>query len=84
VVAAHPGVLECACIGVPDANSGEAVKLFVVRKDPALTVDALMSYCKEQFTAYKKPKYIEFRDELPKTNVGKILRRELRDEKKAA
>ncbi|HJV73010.1 MAG TPA: AMP-binding protein, partial [Noviherbaspirillum sp.] len=84
VVAMHPGVLECACIGVPDANSGEAVKLFVVRKDPSLTVDQLMSYCKEQFTGYKKPKYIEFRDELPKTNVGKILRRELRDEKKAA
>ncbi|MBC3861328.1 long-chain-fatty-acid--CoA ligase [Undibacterium jejuense] len=84
VVALHPGVLECACIGVPDANSGEAVKLFVVRKDPNLTVDQLMDYCKEQFTAYKKPKYIEFRMELPKTNVGKILRRELRDEKKAA
>lgn len=83
VVAAHPGVLECACIGVPDANSGEAVKLFVVRKDPSLTVEQLMSYCKEQFTAYKKPKYIEFRDQLPKTNVGKILRRELRDEVKA-
>ncbi|MBC3930920.1 long-chain fatty acid--CoA ligase [Undibacterium curvum] len=83
VVAQHPGVLECACIGVPDANSGEAVKLFVVRKDPTLTVDQLMDYCKEQFTAYKKPKYIEFRMELPKTNVGKILRRELRDEKKA-
>jgi long-chain acyl-CoA synthetase len=84
VVAAHPGVLECACIGVPDANSGEAVKLFVVRKDPALTAEQLMDYCKEQLTAYKKPKYIEFRTELPKTNVGKILRRELRDEKKAA
>jgi long-chain acyl-CoA synthetase len=84
VIAAHPGVLECACVGVPDANSGEAVKLFVVRKDPALTADELMNYCKEQFTGYKKPKYIEFRDELPKTNVGKILRRELRDEKKAA
>ncbi|MET3138135.1 long-chain acyl-CoA synthetase [Undibacterium sp. GrIS 1.2] len=84
VVALHPGVLECACVGVPDANSGEAVKLFVVRKDPALTVDQLMAYCKEQFTAYKKPKYIEFRMDLPKTNVGKILRRELRDEKKAA
>ena len=84
VVAMHPGVLECACIGVPDENSGEAVKLFVVRKDPALTAEQLMDYCKEQFTAYKKPKYIEFRDELPKTNVGKILRRELRDEKKAA
>jgi long-chain acyl-CoA synthetase len=84
VVALHPGVLECACIGVPDENSGEAVKLFVVRKDPALTVEQLMVYCKEQFTAYKKPKYIEFRNDLPKTNVGKILRRELRDEKKAA
>jgi long-chain acyl-CoA synthetase len=84
VVAMHPGVLECACIGVPDDNSGEAVKLFVVRKDPALTAEQLMDYCKEQFTGYKKPKYIEFRDELPKTNVGKILRRELRDEKKAA
>jgi long-chain acyl-CoA synthetase len=79
VVSSHPGVLECACIGVPDANSGEAVKLFVVRKDPALTKEALMDYCKEQLTAYKKPKYIEFRDDLPKTNVGKILRRELRD-----
>jgi long-chain acyl-CoA synthetase len=78
VVAAHPGVLECACIGVPDENSGEAVKLFVIRKDPNLTVEQLMDYCKRQLTAYKKPKYIEFRDELPKTNVGKILRRELR------
>ena len=84
VVAAHPGVLECACIGVPDANCGEAVKLFVVRKDAALTVEQLMGYCKEQLTGYKKPKYIEFRNELPKSNVGKILRRELRDEKKAA
>jgi long-chain acyl-CoA synthetase len=84
VVALHPGVLECACIGVPDANSGEAVKLFVVRKDPSLTTEQLMDYCKEQFTGYKKPKYIEFREDLPKTNVGKILRRQLRDEKKAA
>jgi len=88
VIAAHPGVLECACIGVPDEHSGEAVKIFVVRKDPNLTVEQLMAYCKEQFTGYKKPKYIEFRDELPKTNVGKILRRALRDEpaseKKAA
>jgi long-chain acyl-CoA synthetase len=79
VVSAHPGVLECACIGVPDANSGEAVKLFVVRRDRALTKEQLMEFCKEQLTAYKKPKYIEFRDDLPKTNVGKILRRELRD-----
>ena len=83
VIAAHPGVLECACVGIPDASSGEAVKLFVVRKDPTLTVDQLMNYCKEQFTGYKKPKVIEFRSELPKTNVGKILRRELRDEKVA-
>jgi len=84
VVALHPGVLECACVGVPDEHTGEAVKLFVVRKDKNLTAEQLMAYCKEQFTGYKKPKYIEFRDELPKTNVGKILRRELRDEKKAA
>jgi long-chain acyl-CoA synthetase len=84
VVAAHPGVLEVACVGVPDENSGEAVKLFVVRKDPNLTAEALQEFCKHELTAYKKPKYIEFRDELPKTNVGKILRRQLRDEKKAA
>ena len=83
VIAAHPGVLECAVIGVPDAHSGEAVKVFVVRRDPALTAEQLMDYCKQQFTGYKRPKYIEFRDELPKTNVGKILRRLLRDEKAA-
>ncbi|OYO31252.1 long-chain-fatty-acid--CoA ligase [Janthinobacterium sp. PC23-8] len=83
VIAAHPGVLECACVGVPDEHSGEAVKVFVVRKDPNLTVETLMAYCKEQFTGYKRPKFIEFRDELPKTNVGKILRRALRDEPKA-
>jgi long-chain acyl-CoA synthetase len=82
VIAAHPGVLECACVGVPDEATGEAVKLFVVRKDPALTVEQLTLYCKEQFTGYKRPKHIEFREQLPKTNVGKILRRELRDEKK--
>ena len=80
VIASHPGVLECAVVGVPDDHSGEAVKVFVVRKDPNLTEQALMDYCKTQFTGYKKPKYIEFRDELPKTNVGKILRRALRDE----
>ena len=79
VVASHPGVLECAVIGVPDAGSGEAVMLFVVRKDSRLTKEALAAWCAEQFTGYKRPKYIEFRDELPKTNVGKILRRELRD-----
>ncbi|MTW09823.1 long-chain-fatty-acid--CoA ligase [Pseudoduganella eburnea] len=80
VVAAHPAVLECACIGVPDASSGEAVKLFVVRREPSLTSEQLMDYCRQQLTAYKKPKFIEFRDALPKSNVGKILRRELRDE----
>ncbi|MGK5046672.1 long-chain-fatty-acid--CoA ligase [Janthinobacterium sp. GB4P2] len=84
VVSSCPGVLECACIGVPDANAGEAVKVFVVRKDPKLTVEQIREHCKHELTAYKKPKYIEFRDELPKTNVGKILRRQLRDEKKVA
>ncbi len=83
VVAGHPGVLESAAVGVPDENSGEAVKLFVVKKDPALTERELMDYCKEHLTGYKKPKYIEFRTDLPKTNVGKILRRELRDLKKS-
>jgi long-chain acyl-CoA synthetase len=84
VIAAHPGVLECAVVGVPDEHSGEAVKVFVVRKDPNLTAEQLMDYCKRELTGYKKPKYIEFRDELPKTNVGKILRRALREEKQAA
>jgi long-chain acyl-CoA synthetase len=81
VVAAHPGVLECAAVGVPDEYAGEAVKLFVVKRDPALTERDIMDYCKEHLTGYKKPKYIEFRTDLPKTNVGKILRRELRDNK---
>jgi long-chain acyl-CoA synthetase len=79
VVANHPGVLECAAVGVPDEKSGEAVMLFVVRRDKTLTKEALAAYCAREFTGYKRPKYIEFRDELPKTNVGKILRRELRD-----
>ena len=78
VVNMHPGVLECAAIGVPDPKSGEAVKLFVVKQDPTLAEDDLASYCRDNFTAYKRPKYIEFKDELPKSNVGKILRRELR------
>ena len=82
VLVEHSGVLECACVGVPDEHTGEAVKVFVVRKDPALTVEQLTTYCKQQFTGYKRPKYIEFRDQLPKSNVGKILRRELRDGKK--
>jgi long-chain acyl-CoA synthetase len=78
VVNLHPGVLECAAVGVPDDKSGEAVKLFVVKRDPVLSEDDVVRYCRENFTAYKRPKYVEFRDDLPKSNVGKILRRELR------
>jgi len=84
VIASHPGVLECAVIGVPDAKSTEAVKAFVVKKDPNLTAEDIVKFCATQLTAYKVPKHVEFRNELPKTNVGKILRRELRDEKKQA
>ncbi len=80
VVAACPGVLECAAIGVPDANSGEVVKLFVVKTDAGLTERDVIAYSAQHLTGYKKPKYVEFRAELPKTNVGKILRRQLRDE----
>ncbi|MDX8453149.1 long-chain fatty acid--CoA ligase [Mesorhizobium sp. VK9D] len=79
VVAHHPGVLEVAAIGVPDEHSGEVPKLFVVKKDPALTVESLLAYCRENLTGYKRPRYIEFRTELPKTPVGKILRRALRE-----
>jgi long-chain acyl-CoA synthetase len=79
VVAAMDGVLEVAAVGIPDERSGEIVKLFVVKKDPDLTKDSIIAYCRENLTGYKRPKEIEFRDELPKTNVGKILRRELRD-----
>jgi long-chain acyl-CoA synthetase len=79
-----PGVLECAAVGIRDAGSGEAVKLFVVRKDPDLTVGAVQSYLASQLTGYKKPKHIEFIDELPKSNVGKILRRELREREAVA
>ena len=81
VVASLPGVFEVAAIGVPDGQSGEAVKLFIVKRDPALTEADVLRHCKEQLTGYKRPKQIEFRTELPKTNVGKILRRELRDSK---
>lgn len=84
VVATCPGVLECAVVGIPDANSGEAVKLVVVRKDDSLTEEALRDFCKANLTGYKRPKVIEFRTELPKTPVGKILRRELRDQPTAA
>jgi long-chain acyl-CoA synthetase len=79
VVAKLPGVFEVAAVGVPDQHSGEAVKLFVVKKDQALTDADIFAFCKEQLTGYKRPKIIEFRTELPKSNVGKILRRELRD-----
>ena len=79
VVSQMPGVMECACVGVADAKSGEAVKLVIVKKDPALTDEQVRAYCKENMTGYKQPKVIEFRAELPKTPVGKILRRELRD-----
>ena len=78
VISLCPGVVECAAIGVPDEKQGEAIKVFVVRKDPALTEDEVARHCRDNLTGYKVPKYIEFRDELPKTNVGKILRRELR------
>ena len=84
VVAQCPGVLEVAAVGVPDEKSGEAVKIVVVKKDPNLTAEILKAHCKANLTGYKLPKYIEFRDALPKTNVGKILRRELRDSPKPA
>ena len=84
VIASHPGVMECAVIGVPDAKSTETVKAFVVKQDPNLTAEDIIKFCATQLTAYKVPKQVEFRTELPKTNVGKILRRELRDEKKTA
>jgi len=83
VVMMHPGVLECAAVGVPDEHSSETVKLFVVRKDPELSEKDVREHCHQYLTGYKCPKYIEFRSDLPKTNVGKILRRALRDEKAA-
>lgn len=78
VISLCPGVVECAAIGVPDAMQGEAIKVFVVKNDPILTEEDLLTYCRQNLTGYKMPKYIEFREDLPKTNVGKILRRELR------
>jgi len=80
VIAHHPKVLEVAAIGVPDEKSNEAVKVFIVKSDPSLDEAEMRAYCAEQLTGYKRPRHIEFRDDLPKTNVGKILRRELRDE----
>ena len=80
VIMMHPGVLEVAVIGAPDERSGEVVKAVVVKRDPALTAEALIAHCQKQLTGYKVPKIVEFRTEpLPKTNIGKILRRELRD-----
>lgn len=78
VISLCPGVVECAAVGVPDSKSGETIKVFIVKDDPTLTEEQVAAYCHDNLTGYKRPKYIEFRDELPKTNVGKILRRELR------
>ena len=78
VISLCPGVVECAAVGIADPSQGEAIKVFVVRNDPTLTEEEVATYCKQHLTGYKRPKYIEFRDELPKSNVGKILRRELR------
>jgi long-chain acyl-CoA synthetase len=79
VVGMHAGVFESAAVGVPDAKSGEAVMVFVVKKDPALSAEALIEHCREHMTSYKIPRHVRFKSELPKSNVGKILRRELRD-----
>ncbi len=79
VVSQMPGVLECAAVGVPDAKAGEAVKLVIVKRDQALSEGDVKAFCETNLTGYKRPKFIEFRTELPKTPVGKILRRELRD-----
>ena len=79
VIAAHPDVLECGAIGVPDDHSGEIVKIYVVAKNKSLTEETINDYCREKLTGYKRPKLIAFVDELPKSNVGKILRRELRE-----
>ena len=81
VISMCPGVIECAAVGIPDDKQGEAIKVFVVRNDVTLTEDDIDRYCRHNLTGYKQPKYIEFRDELPKTNVGKVLRRELRTQK---
>jgi long-chain acyl-CoA synthetase len=79
VVAMHPGVLECAAVGVPDDKTGEAVKVVIVKKDPNLSKESVIEHCKRELTGYKIPRHVEFRDSLPKTPIGKILRRELRD-----
>jgi len=79
VVASHPGVLECGVVGVPDEKTGEAVKVVIVRKDPNLTKEAVIEHCKTQLAGYKVPRHVEFRETLPKTSIGKVLRRELRE-----
>jgi long-chain acyl-CoA synthetase len=84
VAAKHPGVLEVAAVAQADESSGEVVALFVVKKDPNLTAEALIAFCRTELTGYKVPKHVYFRSELPKTNVGKILRRALRDELRSA
>ena len=76
----HPGVKDVGAVGMPDARTGEAVAIFVVRRDPGLTAEALREHCAQHLAAYKRPKRIEFRDELPKTPIGKVLRRQLKDE----
>jgi long-chain acyl-CoA synthetase len=81
VVQAHPKVKECAAVGIENEKSGEVVKLFIVKKDKSLSKEEIIAYCRENLTGYKIPKEVEFKDSLPKTNVGKILRRELRDMK---
>ena len=82
VVASHPGVLECGAVGVPDEKTGEAVKVVIVKKDPSLTAEAVIAHCRTGLTSYKLPRHVEFRDALPKSPIGKILRRELRDKPK--
>src|SRR5690606_28754952 len=79
----HPGILEVAAIGVPDPASGEAVRLYVVRKDPTLTEDEIIAHCRKVLTGYKVPRQVVFRDSLPRSNVGKILRRALKEEAQA-
>jgi long-chain acyl-CoA synthetase len=84
VVVQHPDVLECAAVGVPDRKSGEAVRLYIVKRDERLTAETVLAHCRANLTGYKVPREVEFRRELPKSNVGKILRRELRDEARRA
>jgi len=79
VVASHPGVLECGAVGIPDERTGEAVKVVIVRKDPSLTPESVVEHCRGQLTGYKLPRQVEFREVLPKSPIGKVLRRDLRE-----